>query len=99
MEFSRQAYLSGFPFSSLGDLHDPGIEPWSLALQADSLLSKLNVGASINRIAHVGFRWPDKRTGHSRDQPPQLQHSPLYPLWAQSPIPDLLQTLTQSYLA
>ena len=35
MEFSRQAYWSGLPFPSPGDLPDPGIEPWSLAFQAD----------------------------------------------------------------
>ena len=30
-------YLSGLPFPSPGDLPDPGIEPRSLTLQADSL--------------------------------------------------------------
>ena len=38
--FSRQEYWSGLPFPSLGDLPDPGIEPESPALQADSLLSE-----------------------------------------------------------
>ena len=33
--------LSGLPFPSPGDLPDPGIEPGSLALQADSLLTEL----------------------------------------------------------
>ena len=41
MEFSRQEYWSGLPFPSPGDLANPGIEPGSLALQADSLLSEL----------------------------------------------------------
>ena len=36
MGFSRQEYWSGLPFPSLGDLPDPGIEPGSPALQADS---------------------------------------------------------------
>ena len=36
MEFSRQENWSGLPFPSLGDLSDPGIEPKSPALQADS---------------------------------------------------------------
>ena len=40
MEFSRQEYWSGLPFSSPGDLPDPGIKPRSPALQADSLLTK-----------------------------------------------------------
>ena len=40
MAFSRQEYWSGLPFPSPGDLPDPGIEPTSPALQADSLLSE-----------------------------------------------------------
>ena len=36
MGFSRQEYWSGLPFSSPGDLPNPGIEPWSPALQEDS---------------------------------------------------------------
>ena len=41
MEFSRQQYWSGLPFPSPGDLSDPGIEPGSPALQADSLPTEL----------------------------------------------------------
>ena len=37
MEFSRPEYWSGWPFPSPGDLPNPGIEPRSPALQADSL--------------------------------------------------------------
>ena len=40
MEFSRQEHWSELPFTSLGDLPDPGIEPESPALQADSLQSE-----------------------------------------------------------
>ena len=40
MGFPRQEYLSGFPFPSPGDLPDPGINPRSPALQADSFLSE-----------------------------------------------------------
>ena len=36
MGFSRQEYWSGLPFPSPGDLPDPGIEPRSPALQADT---------------------------------------------------------------
>ena len=36
MEFSRPEYWSGLPFSSPGDLPNPGIEPRSPVLQADS---------------------------------------------------------------
>ena len=41
MGFSRQEYWSGSPFPSPGDLPNPGIEPGSPALQADSLLTEL----------------------------------------------------------
>ena len=41
MVFSRQEYWSGLPFSSPGDLPDPGIKPGSPKLQADSLPSEL----------------------------------------------------------
>ena len=37
MKFPRQEYWSGLPFPFLGDLPNPGIEPVSPALQADSL--------------------------------------------------------------
>jgi len=37
MEFSRQEYLGGLPFPPPGDLPNPGIEPMSSELQADSL--------------------------------------------------------------
>ena len=40
MGFSRQEYWSGLPFPSPESLPDPGIEPGTLALQADSLLSE-----------------------------------------------------------
>ena len=41
MGFSRQEYWSGLLFPSPEALSDPGIEPGSPALQADSLLSEL----------------------------------------------------------
>ena len=40
VEFSRQEYWSGLPFHSPGDLPNPGIEPRSPTLQADSLPSE-----------------------------------------------------------
>ena len=38
MGFSRQEYWSGLPFPPPEDLPNPGIEPTSPSLQADSLL-------------------------------------------------------------
>ena len=40
MEFSRQEYWSGLPFSPPWDLPHLGIEPGSPALQADALSSE-----------------------------------------------------------
>ena len=40
MGFSKQEYWSGLPFPSPGHLPNPGIEPGSPALRADSLPSK-----------------------------------------------------------
>ena len=40
MEFSRPEYWSGLPFLSPGDLSNPGIEPRSSTLQANSLTSE-----------------------------------------------------------
>ena len=53
MEFSRQEYWSGLSFPSPEGLPDPGIEPRSPALQADSLLSEpqaspLHTCSSVN---------------------------------------------------
>ena len=39
-DFSRQGYWSELPFPSPGDFPDPGVEPGSPALQADSLSSE-----------------------------------------------------------
>ena len=40
MEFSRQEYWSGLPYPSPGDLPNPGIQPGSPRLKADSLPSE-----------------------------------------------------------
>ena len=40
MEFSRQEYWIGLPFHSLGNLPDPGVNPGSPILQADTLPSE-----------------------------------------------------------
>ena len=53
MGFSRQEYWSGLPFPSPGDLLDPGIEPGSPALQADSLLTELGTKSSFITIEIV----------------------------------------------
>ena len=46
MGFSRQEHWSGLPCPSPGALPEPGIEPGSRTLQADSLLSEPPVFSS-----------------------------------------------------
>ena len=50
MEFSRQKYWSGYPFPSPGNLPNPGIEPGSPALQADSLPTELQLERERNLL-------------------------------------------------
>ena len=53
MGFFRQEYWSGLPFPSPGDLPNPEIEPWSPALQADTLPSEppgLNPSPKVTNI-------------------------------------------------
>ena len=52
MGFSRQEYWNGLPFSSPGDLSDPGIEPRSPALQADALSSEPPGKPNTGSLAH-----------------------------------------------
>ena len=40
MGFPRKEYWSGLPFTSPGDLPNPGLEPGSPALEADALTSE-----------------------------------------------------------
>ena len=51
-EFSRQEYWSGLPLPFPGDLFDPGIEPWSSALQADTLPSEPPRKPVVARLFH-----------------------------------------------
>jgi len=56
VRFSRQGYWSGLPFPSPGVFLNPGIEPGSLALQADPLLTELQGKALIygNKLCVCG---------------------------------------------
>ena len=54
--FSTQQYWSGLPFPSPEDLPNPGIEPGSPALQADSLVSEPQ-GRSLGSFWGDGNVW------------------------------------------
>ena len=52
MKFASQDYWNGLPFSSPGELPDPGIEPRCPVLQADALPSELPGKPSGNHSPH-----------------------------------------------
>ena len=47
MGFSRQDHWRGLAFPSTGALSDPGIEPRSPTMQANSLLSEYNMSCAL----------------------------------------------------
>ena len=51
MDFSRHEYWSGLPIPFPGDLPNPGIEPGSPALQADSLVLSHQGSLPMRRLA------------------------------------------------
>ena len=53
IEFSRLEYWSGLPFPSSEDLPNTGIEPGSLAWQAESLLSEAPWKAIVKLLSRV----------------------------------------------
>ena len=57
MEFSRPEYWSGWSFPSPGDLPNPGIEPRSLALQADSLAACHKERISCIQMAEKALKY------------------------------------------
>ena len=58
MGLSRQEHWTGLPFPSLGDLPNPGIEPGSPALQADSSTPEpLNLPRSFIFIYLFWLHW------------------------------------------
>ena len=67
--FSRQEYQSGLPCPPTGDPPNPGIEPRSSALQADSLLSEppgkpKNTGVVSLSLLQGNFPTQESNPGH-----------------------------------
>ena len=62
MGFLRQEYWSGLLFPSPGDLPNPGIEPWSPALQADALPSEPQ-GKPMTSMASAVY-WVVRKLDH-----------------------------------
>ena len=70
MGFSRQEYWSGLPFTSPGDLLDPGIKPRSPALQADVLTSEPPEKPLYNKKTNlfpedIRFKMAEQKNVHS----------------------------------
>ena len=62
MEFSRQEYCSGLPFSTPGDLPDPGIEP--VSLMSPALTGEFfTTGAIWEAQIHTTIYGIDKQQG------------------------------------
>ena len=73
----RQEYWNGLPFTSPGDLPDPGIKPVSPALQADALPSELLEKSLVNVYLEAKVRslrfLPEPRKGQRRIPSPLLR--------------------------
>ena len=80
MGFSRQEFWGGQPFTSPGDLPDPGIKAGSPALQEDSLPSeppgKPLTEPSLKAIHAYGGSWDTQRHQHGQGHPSSF---PMYP--------------------
>ena len=99
--FSRQEHWSGLPCPSPGDLPDPGIKPWSPALQADSLLSEppravLNTTVQVDPApagleTRSGPRQPSASSGQALESEHTVQCLPRLP-------PGVLEAQGRQYL-
>ena len=74
-EFYRQEYLSGLPFPFPGDFPNPGIEPGSSALQADSLPSEPPGKLRIMECIVISF---SRGPSQPRDGAPVSRKSPTW---------------------
>ena len=66
--FPRQEYWSGQPFPCSGDLLDPGIEPGSPALQADSLPSEppgKPMNAAVGSLSFLQGKFPTQESNNA----------------------------------
>ena len=98
MGFSRQEYWSGLPCPSPGDLPYPGIEPWSLSLQADLLLSEppgKPINSDGNKV-HSKCNALESSQNHP-PPPPPLPGRNCLP-WNQSLVPKRLGTTSFVFL-
>ena len=102
MKFSRPEYWSGQPFPSPGDLPNPGVEPRSPALQADSLPAEPTGTRTYRKDAlHVGapqVPFHPSLCSPSLQTPERLQHN-IPCLFCSSPIPSFQFLIIRVILA
>ena len=80
---SRQEYWSMLPFPSPGDLPNPGVEPGSPALQADSLLTQVRVKPGGTNGKDPTCQWRRyKRRGFN----PWVREIPWRRKWQPAPV-------------
>ena len=61
IEFSRPEYRSGLPSPSPGELPNPGLEPRSPMLQADSLPAEPLGSSKITNFLVISLHWEDQK--------------------------------------
>ena len=83
MEFSRQEYWSELPFPSPGNLPDPGIEPGSPVLQADTF-TLWDSPEERKKPAKTNFSFQEKKKGQNNG------HFQTCKTWENSSLSDLL---------
>ena len=88
MGSSRQELWSGLPFPSPGNLPNPGIEPWSPALEADSFLSEPLRLLLLSRFSRVWLCATPETAAHQA--PPSLGFS-RQEHWRGLPFPSPMQ--------
>ena len=88
--FSWQEYWRGLPFPSPGDLHNPGIEPRSPSLQADSF--------THCAMREAPFALPAAAAAKSLQSCPTLC-DPIDSSPPGSPVPGILQARTLDWVA
>ena len=86
MGFPRQAYWSGLPFPSPGDLPDPGIKPMSPALQC-GLYHGAARGALPNRLSELKIPGRGEKKKKSQVECQLIITSPsfIFLIWAKTP--------------
>ena len=99
MRFSWQEYWSGLPFSSLGELSNPGIKRRSPPSQVESLLPELPVKSSV-QFSSVAQSCPGlcDPTNRSMQGLPAHQQLPITNSWSSRKLTSIESVMPSSHL-